>query len=116
MVSRILILIWGRLSLYFIATTLIDITTTKPIRIFTTFSSDQFYDDLAEQKYELLLRYGIPCVEMECAELFTLGSRFDVETLGILTVSDMINDEKACSAEEREKAFTKMMQIALDAV
>ncbi|MBR1937979.1 MAG: purine-nucleoside phosphorylase [Spirochaetales bacterium] len=87
-----------------------------PVRICTTFSSDQFYDDLAEQKYELLLRYGIPCVEMECAELFTLGSRFDVETLGILTVSDMINDEKACSAEEREKAFTKMMQIALDAI
>lgn len=87
-----------------------------PVRVCTACSSDYFYDDMADKKYELLPKYGITCVDMECAELFYLGSRFDVQTLGILTVSDMILSEKACTTEEREKSFTKMMEIALDAI
>ena len=61
-----------------------------PARVCTTFSSDQFYDENGEEKDKLLLKYGVSCVEMECSELFTLGARFGVQALGILTVSDMI--------------------------
>lgn len=87
-----------------------------PTKVCTTFSSDQFYDDDADVKNQLLLRYGVPCVEMECSELFTLGARFGVQTLGILTVSDMIYEKRFCTTEEREKSFTQMMEVALEAI
>lgn len=87
-----------------------------PTKVCTTFSSDQFYDDDAELKNRLVLKYGVPCVEMECSELFTLGARFGVQTLGILTVSDMIYEKRYCTAEEREKTFTQMMEVALEAI
>ena len=53
---------------------------------------------------------------MECSELFTVGARFGVQTLGILTVSDMIFENRHCSATEREQSFTRMMEIALEAI
>ncbi len=87
-----------------------------PAKVCTTFSSDQFYDDDADMKNSLLAKYGVPCVEMECSELFTLGARYGVQTLGILTVSDMIYEHKYCTTEEREKTFTKMMEVALEAI
>ncbi len=87
-----------------------------PTKVCTAFSSDQFYDDDADLKNQLLLKYGVPCVEMECSELFTLGARFGVQTLAILTVSDMIYEKRYCTTEEREKSFTKMMEVALEAI
>ncbi|MFC2821290.1 MAG: purine-nucleoside phosphorylase [Sphaerochaeta sp.] len=85
-------------------------------RVCTTYSADQFYDDNGEEKDRILLKYGVPCVEMECSELFTLGARYGVQTLGILTVSDMIFEEQNCTAREREQTFTKMMEVALEAI
>ena len=87
-----------------------------PVRVCTAYSGDQFYDDNGEEKERLLLKYGVPCVEMECSELFTVGARFGVQTLGILTVSDMIFENQHCSAAEREQSFTRMMEIALEAI
>lgn len=87
-----------------------------PARVCTTFSSDQFYDEKGEEKNNLLFKYGVSCVEMECSELFTVGARFGVRTLGILTVSDMILEKKACTAKEREQSFTQMMEVALEAI
>ena len=87
-----------------------------PVRVCTAFSSDQVYDEDAEEQERLLLKYGVPCVEMECSELFTLGARFGVQTLGILTVSDMIFEDKNCTAKEREQSFTRMMEVALEAI
>ncbi len=87
-----------------------------PAKVVTVYSDDQFYDDRGEEKERLLMRYGVSCVAMECAELFTLGARYGVQTLGLLTVSDMIFSEERCSAEEREKAFTQMMEVALETV
>ncbi len=44
----------------------------------------------------------------------TLAARHGVEALSILTVSDdLIRDERAGS-DEREKAFTQMMELALE--
>ena len=87
-----------------------------PARVCTTFSSDQFYDENGEEKDKLLLKYGVSCVEMECSELFTLGARFGVQALGILTVSDMIFEKEYCSAKEREQSFTRMMEVALETI
>ena len=38
------------------------------------------------------------------------------QALGILTVSDMIFEESHCSAKEREQSFTRMMEVALEAI
>ena len=87
-----------------------------PARVATTYSGDLFYDDNAEEKEKLLLSYGVPCVEMECAELFTVAARLGVQALGILTVSDIIFEESRCSSKEREQSFTRMMEVALEAI
>lgn len=84
-------------------------------KVGTVFSSDLFYNP-NEKDQNNLVNYGVSCVEMECAELFTLGARFGVQTLGILTVSDQIYDGKRCTAEERQQTFTTMMKIALEAI
>lgn len=88
----------------------------KTFKVGTVLSDDLFYNENSEERYSLLNKYGISCVEMECAELFTLGARHKVQTLGILTVSDMIFEDRFCSSEEREKSFTDMMEIALEAI
>lgn len=87
-----------------------------PAKVTTCYSADQFYDEDGEAKERLLMKYGVSCVEMECSELFTLGARFGVQTLGILTVSDMIFEKEYATAFEREQTFTKMMEVALEAI
>lgn len=84
-------------------------------KVATVFSSDLFYNPDTESK-KTLIDYGVSCVEMECAELFTLGARYKAQTLGILTVSDQIYDGVETTPEERQKSFTTMMEIALDAI
>lgn len=84
-------------------------------KVATVFSSDLFYNPETKISEELV-NYGVGCVEMECAELFTLGARYKAQTLGILTVSDQIFDGKECTAQEREQTFTTMMELALEAI
>ncbi|MCR5761217.1 MAG: purine-nucleoside phosphorylase [Sphaerochaetaceae bacterium] len=88
----------------------------KKFKVGTVLSDDLFYNDKAEERYKVLNQYGVSCVEMECAELFTLGAKHRVQTLGILTVSDMIFENRFCTAEERQQTFTDMMEIALEAI
>ncbi len=88
----------------------------KKFKVGTVLSDDLFYNENSEERYALLNKYGVSCVEMECAELFTLGARHGVQTLGILTVSDMIFEDRFCTSEEREQSFTDMMEIALEAI
>jgi purine-nucleoside phosphorylase len=85
-------------------------------KVGTTFSSDQFYDEKIMDKYALLAKYGVGCCEMECAELFTIAARYGAQSLGILTVSDSILKNKACTPQEREQTFTHMMEVALEAI
>ena len=87
-----------------------------PARVATTYSGQLFYEDFSQEKEKLLFSYDVPCVEMESAELFTVAARHKVQALSVLTVSDMLFEDKACSAMEREQAFTRMMEIALEAI
>ena len=59
--------------------------------------------------------YGALAVEMETAGLYTLAAKFNVDALSILTVSDSLVTEQATSAEERERGFSRMAEIALEA-
>lgn len=83
-------------------------------KVGTVFSTDLFYRPTSTE--QLMKEYGVACSEMECAELFTLGARYGVQTLGILTVSDEIYSGRETSSEERQESFTTMMKIALDAI
>lgn len=85
-------------------------------KVQTTFSMDLFYDEHGTEKFDLLSKYGVGCSEMECAELFTLGARHKAQTLGILTVSDDIITGEGCTPQEREQTFTRMMEVALEAI
>lgn len=78
------------------------------------YSSDVFYSerpDLDEQ----MVRHGILGVEMEAAELYTLAARHGRRALVVLTVSDHLQTGEALPAEDREKTFGDMVEIALDA-
>jgi purine-nucleoside phosphorylase len=78
------------------------------------YSSDVFYaerPDLDEQ----MVRHGILGVEMEAAELYTLAARHGRRALAILTVSDHLQTGEALPAEDRERSFGDMVEIALEA-
>ncbi|MGO2358575.1 purine-nucleoside phosphorylase [Mesonia sp.] len=78
-------------------------------------SSDQFYEDGAED-YKKWADYGVLCVEMEAAGLYTIAAKFNVKALAILTISDSLVTGEATSAEDRESSFSKMIEIALNTV
>ena len=75
-------------------------------------SSDRFYDDSAGLgKWK---KMGVLAVEMEAAALYMNAARAGKKALCICTISDCpLTGGEECSAEEREKSFTKMMEIAL---
>ena len=78
------------------------------------YSSDTFYDerpDLTDQ----MQRHGVLGVEMEAAELYILAARYQRRALAVLTVSDHLLTHEALSAEDRERSFGDMVEIALTA-
>lgn len=76
-------------------------------------TSDLFYDDDPDS-WKQWAKFGVLAVEMETAALYTLGAKYGVNTLSILTVSDSLVTREATTAEERQNTFTKMMEIALE--
>ena len=77
-------------------------------------SSDVFYDD--KENWRLWASYGVLGAEMEASELYTLAAKYGRKALAVLTVSDHIVLGGETSAEERQKTFTNMIKIALEAV
>lgn len=78
------------------------------------YSSDTFYDertDLTDQ----MTRHGVLAVEMETAELYTLAARYGCRALSVLTVSDHLITGEELPADERERSFGDMVEIALRA-
>lgn len=85
----------------------------KTVHVGPIFSTDTFYGE-DDTITGALTRYGVLAVEMETAGLYTLAAKFGAESLGILTVSDHLQTHQETTAEEREKSFTTMMEIALE--
>ena len=52
-------------------------------------------------------------IEMETAGLYATAAEAGVEALGIFTVSDSLVTGEETTAQERQTAFTQMMEIAL---
>lgn len=84
-----------------------------PVRVGNVLSSDVFYnaDETAIQKWSEM---GVLCAEMESAGLYLNAARAGVNALCILTISDHIFKHEQTTQMERQTAFTKMMEIALE--
>jgi len=63
---------------------------------------------------ETVAKMGVLAAEMETYALYCNAASAGVNALTILTVSDSIAKGEETSPEERQKSFTKMMEIALE--
>ncbi|HRH57868.1 MAG TPA: purine-nucleoside phosphorylase [Chitinophagales bacterium] len=75
-------------------------------------SSDEFYDDEPDS-YKKWAEYGVLCVEMETAALYTIAAKYRAKALAIFTISDSLVTHEATSSEERQRSFNDMVKIAL---
>ena len=78
-------------------------------------TSDEFYNDNSNY-YKKWADFGVLAVEMETAGLYTLAAKYKAKALSILTISDSLVSPEITSAEEREKTFSKMIELALETV
>jgi len=77
------------------------------------FSSDIFYADDFES-YKKWSKFGVLCVEMEAAGLYTVAASHNVNALAILTISDSLVTGERTTSVEREMTFNSMVEIALE--
>lgn len=85
---------------------------TIPIKAGNVLSSDEFYEDDFDS-YKKWAAFGVLCVEMEAAGLYTIAAKYNVKALAILTISDSLVTKETTSAEDRETSFSTMVAIAL---
>ncbi|MFM1515322.1 purine-nucleoside phosphorylase [Helcococcus ovis] len=78
----------------------------------TVLSSDEFYRKWENGVIENLIKYQTLGIEMEAAGLYMSALENGKQALCICTVSD--NSEGEDSAEVRERAYTEMMEMALE--
>ncbi|MEJ2708477.1 MAG: purine-nucleoside phosphorylase [Anaerolineales bacterium] len=77
------------------------------------FSGDSFYNDDPDW-WKIWADYGALVCEMESNGLYTLAAKFKVSALSILTVSDSLVTGEESTAEQRERGFNAMAEIALE--
>jgi purine-nucleoside phosphorylase len=83
------------------------------VRVGGMLAGDSFYQDDPDW-WKIWAEYGALVVEMESNALYTLAAKFKADALSILTVSDSLVTGEEASAEQREKGFTQMAEIALE--
>ena len=76
-------------------------------------AGDTFYHDDPDW-WKIWAEYGALVVEMESSALYTLAANYKVDALSILTVSDSLVTGEEATAQQREKGFTQMAEIALE--
>ena len=77
-------------------------------------SSDIFYDD--NKEWHQWQKMGILALEMESAALYANAARAGRKALALFTVSDNLIEAKAATAEQRQQAFTDMMEVAFSLI
>lgn len=77
-------------------------------------SSDIFYNGNNPEAMQKWADMGVLAVEMESAALFMNAAKLKKKALCILTVSDSLVTHEETTAEEREKTFNEMMELALE--
>ena len=86
----------------------------RGVHVGNIYSSDVFYDERPDLN-EIMQRHGVLAVEMEAAELYNLAARHGVRGLAVLTISDHLLTHEALPADQRERSFGDMIEIALEA-
>jgi purine-nucleoside phosphorylase len=84
-----------------------------PIKAGNVLTSDEFYADEFES-YKKWSKFGVLCVEMESAGLYTVAAKHKVNALSILTISDSLVTGEKTTSKERETTFDEMIKIALE--
>ena len=83
-----------------------------PIKAGNVLSSDDFFED-DFNSYKKWAKFGVLCVEMEAAGIYTVAAKYNVKALTILTISDSLVTQEKTTSKERESTFTSMIEIAL---
>jgi purine-nucleoside phosphorylase len=76
-------------------------------------SSDVFYRQNFDDYKTIRDEHGCQAVEMEAFALFANAQAIGKQAACVITVSDSLVTHEVTTSAEREKAFTNMMQIAL---
>jgi purine-nucleoside phosphorylase len=84
-----------------------------PVKYCRVHSSDVFYRDNFEDYKKIRDQYDCDVVEMESFALFANAKVLGKSAACLLTVSDNLATGEETTSEERQNAFTKMMEIAL---
>lgn len=87
-----------------------------PVKLTTIHSSDVFYRLNHEEFKDIYKNYGAEAVEMESYALFANAKALKKKAACLLTVSDSLVTHEATTAQERQEAFTKMMEVALNSL
>lgn len=90
-------------------------TAGLPVHVGAVVSGDLFYNDRPELT-KRLADYGVLAVEMETSVLYTLAAQHGARALAICTVSDSALTGEHATADERERTFTGMVEVALETV
>jgi purine-nucleoside phosphorylase len=93
----------------------VDVARAKNIDVKAgnVLTSDEFYADEFES-YKKWSKFGVLCVEMESAGLYTVAAKHNVNALSILTISDSLVTGEKMTSKERETTFYDMIKIALE--
>lgn len=84
-----------------------------PVHVGRIHSSDVFYGTDMEAFKRIRDEKGCIAVEMESFALFANANLLGKNAACLLTVSDSLVSGELTTSEERQNAFTKMMQVAL---
>ncbi|WP_407557692.1 purine-nucleoside phosphorylase [Winogradskyella sp. 4-2091] len=76
-------------------------------------SSDEFYQD-DKESFKKWSKFGVLCVEMEAAGLYTIAAKHNVNALAVLTISDSLVSNETTTSKERETTFRDMIEVALE--
>lgn len=76
---------------------------------------DEFYGDNFEA-YKKWANFGVLCIEMETAALYTIAAKYNVKALTILTISDSLVTGEETTSLERQTTLKDMVEIALESV
>lgn len=90
--------------------------TGIPVHVTRIHSSDVFYRLKSDEFKEIHQKFGANAVEMESFALFANAKALNKKAACLLTVSDSLVTHEATTAQERQEAFTKMMELALASI
>ncbi|MCR5794114.1 MAG: purine-nucleoside phosphorylase [Solobacterium sp.] len=86
-----------------------------PVKEVIIHSSDVFYRESSDYLEDVINNHHCKAVEMESFALFSNARVLKKNAACILTISDSFVTREETTPQERERSFTKMMLVALDA-